>query len=47
LLKRIAFEALDNGLLSCEDLEALQEIYHQLGPEQIQAFFDKWQAHLP
>lgn len=48
LLQRgIGFEALDNGFLSCEDPEALQEICDQLGPEQIQAFFDKWQARLP
>jgi len=47
LLKRgIAFEELDNGFLSCEDPEALQEICDQLGPEQIQAFFNKWQARL-
>ena len=43
----IAFEALDNGIFSCEDPQALQEICDQLGPEQIQAFFDKWQARLP
>ena len=43
----IAFEAFDNGFLSCEDPKALQEICDQLGPEQIQAFFDKWQARLP
>ena len=48
LMKRgIAFEALDNGFLSCEDPEALQEVCNQLGPAQIQAFFDKWQARLP
>lgn len=43
----IAFEALDNGFLSCEDPQALQETCDQLGPEQIQAFFDKWQDKLP
>lgn len=48
LLKRgMGFEALDNGFLSCQDPAALQEICDQLGPEQIQAFFDKWQARLP
>jgi hypothetical protein len=48
LLQRgIAFEPLDNGFLSCEDPDALQEICDQLGPEQFQAFFDKWQARLP
>ncbi len=43
----LAFEALDNGFLSCTDAPALQEICDQLGPEQIQAFFDKWQNQLP
>ena len=43
----VAFEALDNGFLSCENPQALQETCEQLGPEQIQAFFDKWQARLP
>jgi hypothetical protein len=45
--RNIAFEALDNGFLSCEDPSTLQEICDQLGPDQIQAFFDKWQALLP
>ncbi|MFQ5813983.1 MAG: hypothetical protein ACE5I2_12485, partial [Anaerolineae bacterium] len=35
----IAFEALDNGFLSCEDPDALQAVCDQLGPDQIQAFF--------
>jgi hypothetical protein len=43
----VPFEPLDNGFLACEDPEALQEICDQLGPERIQAFFDKWQAQLP
>lgn len=43
----LSFEALDNGFMSCEEPQALQEICDQLGPEQIQAFFDKWQARLP
>ncbi|MEJ5315338.1 MAG: hypothetical protein WHS45_13335 [Anaerolinea sp.] len=43
----LAFEALDNGFLSCTDAPALQAICDQLGPEQIQAFFDKWQSKLP
>ena len=43
----IAFEALDNGFLSCEDPQALQATCDQLGPEQLQAFFAKWQARLP
>ena len=43
----IAFEALDNGFLKCADLERLQAICQQLGPEQVQAFFDTWVARLP
>jgi hypothetical protein len=43
----IAFEALDNGFLSCEQPERLQALSDQLGPEQIQAFFDKWIERLP
>jgi len=43
----IAFEALDNGFLSCADPQALQAICDELGPEQIQAFFEKWQKRLP
>ena len=43
----LSFEALDNGFFSCDDPAVLQEICDQLGSEQIQAFFDKWQARLP
>jgi len=43
----IAFEALDNGFLSCADPQALQAICDELGAEQIQAFFEKWQQRLP
>jgi hypothetical protein len=43
----IAFESLDNGFSSCVDPARLQEICRQLGPEQVQAFFDKWVARLP
>jgi hypothetical protein len=43
----IAFETLDNGFLSCQEAEKLQAVCDQLGPEQIQAFFDKWVEHLP
>jgi hypothetical protein len=43
----IAFAALDNGFLSCADPQALQTICDELGPEQIQAFFEKWQQRLP
>ena len=44
---RVGFEELDNGFLSCADPERLQTVCQQLGPEQIQAFFDKWVARLP
>ena len=37
----IAFEPLDNGFLSCDDPDTLQEICDQLKPEQFQAFFAK------
>lgn len=43
----IEFEALDNGFLSCSEPERLQAICDELGPEQIQVFFDKWQNRLP
>ena len=43
----VAFEALDNGFLSCTVPERLQAICQQLGPDQVQAFFDKWVARLP
>jgi hypothetical protein len=43
----LSFEALDNGFGACDDPAALQDICDQLGPDQIQAFFDKWQARLP
>jgi hypothetical protein len=43
----MAFEALDNGFLHCADPVRLQEVCQQLGPEQVQAFFDKWVAGLP
>jgi hypothetical protein len=44
---RVAFEALDNGFVSCAEPECLQTVCQQLGPAQIQAFFDKWVARLP
>ncbi len=43
----IAFESLDNGFRSCEDPQRLQALCDQLGPAQIQAFFDKWVERLP
>lgn len=43
----LAFQALDNGFLSCADPARLQAVCEQLGPEQVQAFFDKWVTRLP
>jgi hypothetical protein len=43
----IAFESLDNGFLSCADPARLQAVCQSLGPDQVQAFFDKWVARLP
>jgi len=43
----VAFEALDNGFRSCADPERLQAVCQQLGPKQVQAFFDKWVTRLP
>lgn len=45
--KAIAYEGLDNGFLSCERPELLQQICDQLGPEQIDSFFRKWVQRLP
>jgi hypothetical protein len=43
----VAFEALDNGFLSCAEPARLQALCQQLGPEQVQAFFEKWVDRLP
>jgi hypothetical protein len=43
----IAFEALDNGLLSCADLKAAQRISDGLGAAKIECFFRKWLKRLP
>lgn len=43
----IPFQSLDNGFLSCADPQRLQIICDQLGPQQIQSFFDKWLQRLP
>ena len=45
--KGIAYEALDNGFLSCDDPKKLQEICDSLGPEQIEAVFRKWLQRIP
>jgi hypothetical protein len=43
----IAFEALDNGFVSCADPARLQALCDTLGPEQIDALVRKWLARLP
>ena len=43
----VAFEALDNGLLSCADPERAQAICDNLSAEHIDALFRKWLAILP
>jgi len=43
----IAFTALDNGFLDCDDHEALQRICGRLSPTKIDTFFRKWLARLP
>lgn len=43
----IAFEALDNGILSCANPKRLQEICDQLSAEKIDALLRKWLARLP
>ena len=43
----IAFTALDNGFLECDDPGALQRICDRLSPTKIDTFFRKWLARLP
>jgi hypothetical protein len=43
----IAFEALDNGILSCADVVQMQALADGLGAEKIEALVRKWQARLP
>jgi hypothetical protein len=43
----IAFEALDNGVLSCEDPKALQRICDGLDTKKIDRLLRKWLARLP
>jgi hypothetical protein len=44
---KIAFESLDNGFLSCENPERLQEICDALSGQDVQRFFDRWSRILP
>ncbi len=43
----VAFEALDNGLRSCADVQRAQQICECLSAEKIERFFRKWLARLP
>jgi hypothetical protein len=43
----IAFEPLDNGILSCENPKRLQEICNSLSAAKINALLRKWLAKLP
>jgi hypothetical protein len=45
--KGIAFEALDNGILSCAEPERLQQICDGLSAEKINGFLRKWLRLLP
>jgi hypothetical protein len=45
--KGIAYEALDNGFLSCADPQKLQEICDSLRPEDIDRLFRKWLERIP
>jgi len=44
---RLSFESLDNGFLSCRQPDRLQQICDRLGPQHVQAFFDRWSRRLP
>ena len=43
----IRFESLDNGFLSCQNAQKLQEICDRLAPEDVQRFFNRWSKQLP
>lgn len=45
--KGIAYQALDNGFLSCADPEQLQQICDSLAPEDIDRLFRKWLKRIP
>ena len=44
--KKIAYQALDNGFLSCSTPQKLQQIWDSLGPAQIERVFQKWLKQL-
>ncbi len=43
----IGFTELSNGFATCDDPDRLQLICDRLGPDDIQAFFDRWTAVIP
>jgi len=43
----IGYQALDNGFLSCDDPEALQNMCDSFSAEHIEVFFRKWLRRLP
>jgi hypothetical protein len=43
----IGFEPLDNGILTCDDPQRLQQLCDELDEEKIDAVFRKWLARLP
>src|ERR1022692_3557428 len=45
--KKTAYEALDNGFLSCAEPEKLRQICDSLGPEDIDRVFRKWLRRIP
>jgi hypothetical protein len=45
--RKIAYEALDNGFLSCAAPEQLQQICGSLGPPDIDQVFRKWLKRIP
>jgi len=45
--RNIAYEALDNGFLSCQEPDQLQQICDSLGPEEIDRVFRKWLKRIP
>src|SRR6202521_350633 len=45
--KKIAYEALDNGFLSCAEPDKLHKTSASLGPEEIDRVFRKWLKRIP
>lgn len=43
----VAFRELDNGLASCADPAAANELAASLGPDQVRRYFARWMAELP